>query len=374
MRRHLVLACWMCVWITERTVTSAVAFCGEVPTATELRGLVLEPLRSLQFGTYKLQMTEHWMGRTAATRMTFKGECLRFDKFGLESVTFVRDKAGGKRPFVADPATEFVMRESLCGEEFITYNPAREKGRAGFSVSVQKLSDPIAASRVRDNFFDPRSIGLTPGRIGHLRLDSWSNSLYESVAVEASVSQVKLEGEDVLLLEQRRDRGQVIRHWVSPLGYAVVMAEVMSGEGKDRSGNRMKITNQRVVTPTTEISFPRRIEGFEIDNNNALTLQSEYEIVDIDFKTAVEDRVFTVLGMEPTEGTHVYTQPPHTNPLREIRDGQVVPATRINSEPALAHTEPVKESRGLLPILFINIVAIAVCFGVAYRLKRGRSK
>lgn len=374
MRRHLVLVCWMCVWITERTLTSAVAFCGEVPTAMELRGLVLEPLRSLQFGTYKMQIKDHLMGRTAAKRITFKGECLRFDKFGLESVTFVRDKAGGKRPFVVDPATEFVIRESLCGEEFVTYNPAREKGGSGFSVSVQKLSDPIAASRVREGFFDPRFIGLTPGLIGHLRLDSWSNSLYESVAVEAGVSQVKLEGEDVLLLEQRRDRGQLIRHWVSPSDYAVVRAEVMSGEGKDRSGHRMKFTNKRFETPLLAISFPVRIEGFEIDNNNALTLQSEYEIVDIDFKTPVEDRIFTVLGMEPTEGTHVYTQPPHTNPLREIRAGQVVPATRIDSKPAATKMEHPVKSRWLLPMLVINIVAIAVCFGIAYRLKRARTK
>ena len=96
--------------------------------------------------------------------------------------------------------------------------------------------------------------------------------------------------------------------------------------------------------------------------------------MDIDFETPFEDRVFTVQGMEPTEGTFVYTQPPQANPLREIRDGQVVPATRINSESVPANAEKAEESGWLFWILFINIVAIAVCFGIASRLKRGLPK
>ena len=264
MRRHLLLACCVCFWMTERTHTGAVAFGGEVPPVTELRRLVVEPLRGLRFGSYKLQITDHLMGRTAAKRITFKGDCIRFDTFGLESVTFVRNGTGTTRPFVVDPATAFVAQEALCGEEYVTYNPAKEKGGSRFSVSVQKLSDPTAAVRVRDRFFDPRFIGLATKLIGHLRLDSWSNSLYESVAVEASVRQVKLEGTDVLLLEQRLDRGQVIRHWVSPTNHAVIMAEVISGEGKVRSGTRMKFTNKRVGTPAIDISFPVLIQGYAI--------------------------------------------------------------------------------------------------------------
>ena len=96
--------------------------------------------------------------------------------------------------------------------------------------------------------------------------------------------------------------------------------------------------------------------------------------MDIDFETPVEDRVFTVLGMEPSEGTYVYTQPPQANPLREIRDGQVVPVTRVNLEVVPPNAAKAKESTWLSWILAVNIVAIAACFGIAYRLRRGLPK
>ena len=374
MRRHLLLACCVCIWMSGRSLTSATAFGGDTPSATELRGLVVEPLRGLHYGTYKTRIKDNILRRTAAKHITFKRDCIRVDTFGLESVTVVRKQSGETTPYVVAPGTSFVAQEAICGEEYVTYNPAKEIGGSKFSVSVQKLSDPAAAVRVRDRFFDPRFIGISPKLIGHLRLDSWSNSLYETVAVEASVSQVELEGEDALLLEQRLDRGQVIRHWVSPTNYAVIMAEVISGEGSDRCGTRMKFTNKRVETPLGDVSFPVLIEGFTIGTDNSVTLASVDEVEDIDFKTPIEDRVFTVLGMEPSEGTYVYTQPPQANPLREIRDGQVVPVTRVSLEVVPPNPAKAKESPWLSWILAVNIVAIAVCFGIAYRLKRGLPK
>ena len=204
-----------------------------------------------------------------------------------------------------------------------------------------------------------------------------SNSLYENVAVEATVRPETLDDKDVLLLEQRMDRGQRVRHWVSPeANFAVVMAEVMSGEDQERSGTRVKFTNKRVLTPASEISFPAVTQEFKIGNDDSVTLRSVDVVEDVDFTTPVEDRVFTILGLEPEEGTFVYTQPPQTNLLREIRDGQVVPATSINPESVVSANmeEKAKESTWLFWILAVNIVAISVCFGIAYRLKRGLPK
>ena len=169
MPRYLLLACCLCLAMTER---ARLAFCSEVPSADELRTLVVEPLRGLQFGRYKIRITDHVMGRSVTKHITFKNDCVRMDAFGLESVAQVRRSAGNTTPFVLDPATTFVVREAICGDEFVTYNPAKEVGNPGFSVSVQKLSDPAVTARVRNRFFNPRFIGLRPNLLGHLRIDS----------------------------------------------------------------------------------------------------------------------------------------------------------------------------------------------------------
>lgn len=366
MRCQLTIACclYVCL-IGSADFNSAVGSDG-LPSATELRELVLEPLRSLRFGSLTLRTTDHVMHRSVTSRLMFKDDCFRVDTYGLAEVSVVSDRAGNKKPIEVDPSTTFIQREAICGDEYINYNPAKGADGSKFSVGVKKMSDPATVDRVRGFFFDPRYIGITPNLIGHLRLDSLSNSLYETVAVEATVSKVMIEEQEVVLLSQTRDRGQIIRHWITDNpNHSVIMAEVRSGAGPNRSGTRLKFTNKQFSSPGKDVSFPIQIEEFLTEVDGLEKLRSVHEVEEIDFLTPVDDRVFTVLGMEPTEGTHVYTQPPQLHPLQEIRDGQIVPATRIDSEPKLPSSISIRAW-----LLAINIVAVIICFGVARSMNR----
>ena len=366
MRCQLTIACclYFCL-IGSADFNSAVGG-DELPSATELRALILEPLRSLSFGSLTLRTTNHVMHRSVTRRLMFKDDCIRVDTYGLAEVTVVSDRAGNKKPYEVDPSTTFVERQAICGDEYVNYNPAKSVDGSKFSVGVKKMSDPATVDRVRGFFFDPRYIGVTPNLIGHLRLDSLSNSLYETVAVEATVSKVMIEEQEVVLLSQTRDRGQIIRHWITDNpNHSVIMAEVRSGAGPNRSGTRLKFTNKQFSTPVKDVSFPIQIEEFLTEIDGVEKLWSVHEVEEIDFLTPVDDRVFTVLGMEPTEGTHVYTQPPQLHPLQEIRDGQIVPATRIDSEPKLPSSISIRAW-----LLAINIVAVIICFGVARSMNR----
>ena len=129
MRRHLFLACCVWIWMTGRDFRNAAALGGDVPSAAELRTLVVEPLRGLQYGTYKTRVTDNILRRTATKHITFKRDCIRVDTFGLESVTVVRRQSGETTPYVVAPGTSFVAQEAICGEEYVTYNPAKDTGR-----------------------------------------------------------------------------------------------------------------------------------------------------------------------------------------------------------------------------------------------------
>ncbi len=372
MRCRMVTIRCLCVCVLGIARLSSAAG-EEPPTASELRGLILEPLRGLRFGSLTLHTTDHFMHRSVTTRHTFKDDCYRVDTYGLEDVTYVSNRDGSKKPIEIDHSTTFVERQAICGDEYINYNPAKGVDGSKFSVAVKKLSDPETADHVRGFFFDPRFIGITPSLIGFLRLDSSSNSLCENVAIEANVGTVMFEEHEVLLLSQKLDRGQIVRHWITPApDYSVIMADVRSGSEPNSSGNRVRFTNKKLPAIGRDVSFPTRIEQFVTEIDGVESLRSVHEVDEIDFVTPVDDRVFTVLGMEPTDGTYVYTQPPQLHMLKQIRDGEIVPAT-IDPDPNLR--QPIRAKATRFPwLLAANIIGAIVFLGLARVIKKRSAK
>ena len=116
MRCRMVTIRCLCVCVLGIARLSSAAG-EEPPTASELRGLILEPLRGLRFGSLTLHTTDHFMHRSVTTRHTFKDDCYRVDTYGLEDVTYVSNRDGSKKPIEIDHSTTFVERQAICGDD-----------------------------------------------------------------------------------------------------------------------------------------------------------------------------------------------------------------------------------------------------------------